>query len=212
MALELQNKQLQSLLSTQQGKTYTVFGVTLLVVVVMFFAAIRPSWISITNKLSENQTKSEFIEQADDKISTLKTLGTSYEEYRPEINYMNYYLPETPNESFFLYNITRMATYKNLTLSFIKVGKSDYVEDERLSEVPNTDILSQNKVSLTISGNIAALEEFVTELEGLGKIFNINSINYSILETEDQSDLWQMSIQGYIYFWDINNFKVEYNV
>ncbi len=212
MALELQNKQLQSILSTQQGKTYTVFGVTLFVVVVMFFLAIRPSWVSITNKLSENETKSEYIAQAEDKLSTLKTLGDSYERRRPDINYLNTYLPETPEESFVLYNLTRMAIYKNLRMSFVKVGKTDYVEDEKLAEVPNTDILSENKFTITLEGNIDALEEYVKELENLGRIFNIESISYSILETEDQTDLWQMTAQGYVYFWDIDSYKVDYNV
>lgn len=215
MALKLENESLKKVLETKQGKTYTVFGVTLMTVLFMFMFAVRPAWVSISNKLSENAVKRDYLNQAEQKLSNLDTLSQEYLENQESIEYLNkYYLPETPTESFVVKNFTLMAQENNLEVQFLQVDRPEPYEDNTTGVgISDPSIIAQSKSFITLRGPLDNIYGFVTQLEDMGKIINIVGLNYTTFEEDDQiSSEWQITIDAYFYFWDIQDFKLREDV
>jgi Tfp pilus assembly protein PilO len=209
MALGIQNKQLQKLMETPQGKTYTVLGVTIITVLIMFMLAIRPAYISITNRISENNKKQEYIDEANNKIGDLQELNNQANTYDDAINYLNnFFLDDTAKEAFTIGNIINIADNRNLTIDFIRVDEAEPLPENEFEDVSDLDILAQNTITINARGSISNTRLFIQDLENLGEIMNIENINLSIEEEEDD-DNWRLSVQANFYFWDTNDFKLN---
>jgi hypothetical protein len=208
MALQLNRKQLQEVLKTEQGKTYTVLGITILTVLAMFILAIRPAWVSITNRMSENKTKQQYLKDADEHLAILDSLQTDKENYNTAISYLNTYLPQEPDESFVVRNLTEMAKSLNVQIAYLKIDKAIYPTNENVIILPNAEILGESKANITIEGDLNSFQKYIQGLENFGKLIDIENISYISME-DDAGNFtkWQMNIICYFYFWDINNLK-----
>ena len=209
MALGFSSRQLKTIIETTPGKTYAVFGVTVLAVISLVFFAIRPAWISITNKISENNIKRVYINNIDEQMNRLVNLSSISERYSVGIAYLKEYFKEEPKESFMLINLLNLAVQKNVSLDYLKVERAEFVDADM---VITNDIVSQKKVVIKVSGELTGLETFLQGLESLPKPVNISTVSYYSREVEDiNTKPWEMTIECYIYFWDINEVRLKTN-
>ncbi|HEX9804336.1 MAG TPA: type 4a pilus biogenesis protein PilO [Candidatus Dojkabacteria bacterium] len=202
MALEFRNKQLSKILETEQGKTYAVFGGTVFIVIIMFVFAIRPAWLSITDKLAENDVKRQYIDAADEKLSTLDNLSTQYIQNESSIDYLNaYYLPEEKAQSFIVKNITEITNKIGLEVSSINFDRQSEIPEE----VPftNAGLTDAKPIVFTVRGELDQIESLTGEIENFGRTIHISTISIGSVETESGGFIWQASFRCYYYYWFI---------
>ena len=211
MVLETENKELRDILKTKKGKTYTVLGITVLTILALFFFAIRPAWVSITDKLAENEAKSKYINDSENKISTIQNVLRDLYDNEDAVSKLDTYLSEKIIQSFVLENLTPMASTNNVKLQYLKFEHVKALTDD--DPTVNATYLAKNDFTINISGQLNDLQQFLFELERFPMIINLTAINLMSVEVgEVLTEPWQITLQGSIYLWDINDIKDFYNV
>lgn len=207
MAIKFNQSKLSSILETQQGKTYTVFGVTILIVAVMFFFAIRPAYTSITDKIAENNAKELYIDDANAKLLILDELASKKTVNQNAIDLLNdYYLSEKPIESFVTGNIVNLIQDRGLSINSMNFSEPQEVSNNRFEDVNRISQVSQVDVTFNISGGLEQIGGVLNEIEGLGKIINVNNFSLSY-RVDGENNTWQASVDMTYYFWDINDIR-----
>lgn len=204
------SSKLREILQTKQGKTYTVALVTFGTIFFLFFFAIRPAWLSITNKVEENAAKQKYIDDATAKLSTMRNLDSLYLQKYTAITLLNnYFLTSKLEDSFNAKNLMPLILKRNLILESYRIQSPRTLEDQSI--ILDSVNVAQIEISFNVYGELSDLESFLEDLETLPKIINVKSVSYSSVSTGDIfTKPWQMTIRADMYLWDIDNLRALY--
>ncbi len=176
MALKTFNPQLKALTKTPQRKTYTVALVTITIVVLMIFLAIRPAIVSIFDRLNENEEKMKLLQNMDQKYQAIVSLNRQEQSYSDELDLLNDVMPDKREEFFIEANLAKMASMSGLSVVSLSVNK-----DPRKSVIKE-EVL-QNKVGfsylyITVLGDKKDLVRFIELVENFPRPLNIATYSY----------------------------------
>ncbi len=184
-----QNPLLEELFKTPQRKTYTLLGVTILVVAFFLIFAIRPTFKKIAELNNELREKRVFHEKVRSKLKTLNELIAKKQSVANELKYFEEDLPTDLNSGFIVANLAEIASKKDLQLSSVAFMESKSSEEQK-SVIPN---IESAYVSIGIEGDIVQIEEYVKYLEEFPRIFDITSISY----TKNDISMYGEDIQNF---------------
>lgn len=182
-------------METTQGRTYTVILVTFLAIVLMIVVAISPAYLSITNKLSENEARRAYIEQLDQKQTNLDFIVNNQEsQLATEIGLLDTLYADKNNDEFISANIAALSDSSGAVLTSIGFDRSD--RRNNLSDIDSIPGAVSVKLSMSVIGTKDELELFIEKLESFPAVIIIHSLSYSLVEDEDlgYTGDYQMSI------------------
>lgn len=182
--MKLQNPQLRGLFKTPQRKTYTLGGVTIIVVALFILFTIRPTFVKIGELNKEIAENREFLEDLEIKYDTLTTLIQKKQEASGDIAYFETAFPEAKRSGFMVANLAAIAEQNGLVLSYVEFKDVDQ-EEETFFEIENIDRVIVSKVNLSLKGDLNDIENFVRHMEKFPRIYDIISVSY---EKEDISE------------------------
>lgn len=195
--------EIKKILATTQGRAYAVVGVTIFLIVLMFFLAIRPAFLSITNQNTQNDEKREYLEELTDKENTLKALAKQEIELHSQIDLMNEYLPDKRNDEYFAANIAAIADLYGVDVLVINFNKNEVITDAEL--IQYTQMLSV-PFRISVKGNLADLQLFLGHLENFPAPVRVEGMAYSDKEQEIFVEgtgvkAFTLDIDAVYYFW-----------
>lgn len=195
MALKTQRTILDDIMATTQGKTYTVFTVTLLVVVLLIVFAISPAYLSITNQISRNNAKMAYLADLDKKEETLRSLTNQEADLADEIDILNTDFKDKRNDEFMLSNMSKMASTYNCDLTSMTFGENKVPTIPDLTLYPEFTAVP---TTITVSCDLAGLESFLAHVESFPSTMSIKTISYGVVQNEK----YGMTIEAEYYFWN----------
>lgn len=170
-------QQLREYMETRQGKVYFISIITMIMVAVMLVFAVVPAIKSITDKISQNKVRREYLTTLTTKESSIKQLLSQEEQSQERIQLLNSSLPDRRNDEYILANISEIATSNNNTIISVDFGED--VSAKTFTNKSNLISLRQVPITLSVQGNISSLGNFVKEIEEFPTIIAIEEISFS---------------------------------
>lgn len=190
----------RKVLATTQGKTYTVVIVTFFMMVLMFFLAVRPAFLSITDQNEQNQEKREYLEELTAKENALKTLALQESQYQAEIDNLNIFIPHGRNDELVTVNLAELSDLYGCTLAGVNFSPDSLVEDDDLFAHLNLVAVPMDFTTVCPTANQQLM---LGGVEGLPLPVRIEDISYaeSKEQIEGEETLYEMSVNGTYYYW-----------
>ncbi len=184
MALKYFNPQFKELTKTPARKTYTVLVVTIALVAIMIFLAIRPAIVSIFDRLHENEQKQELLEDMDKKYQALIKLNRQEEQYQSTLQLLDVSLPEKRQEEFVEANLVAMLNDSGLTLMGVNLNKAPkkLFMDEKITDGK----ISGSYLYLNVEGSRNSILKFIEKIESFPRLLNI--VKYSYVPDNGKKD------------------------
>lgn len=199
------SSQIQKILDTTQGKTYTVILVTAVVIVLMVTFAIAPAYLSITDQFKENEEKRVYIAALDDKQEVLNTLAQQELDYTDQIQILEDLYPNQSDDEFVLANLDAMALHNRCRL--MNVTYSRDIKNLPESGLAEFTGLARAPIHVELQGELADLQLFLTQLEQFPVSITINSLTYGLTprnnsqEQLDEPLPYTLSIEAEYFYW-----------
>jgi len=189
----------KKILATTQGRTYAIAGVTIFIVVLMFFLAIRPAFLSISDQNVQNDIKREYLGRLTEYENNLKVLAEQETKYQDKITSLDSYISSKRNDEMVTANLYAMAEKYNCQITVLGFDTNTPPLIPELLEFTN---LQRVNINLNIKGSLDNVSQFLGQFENFPVALRITSFSYggeeaNPLETEDIS----FSIQSEYYFW-----------
>ncbi|MBN1331559.1 type 4a pilus biogenesis protein PilO [Candidatus Dojkabacteria bacterium] len=201
MALSLTNPQFKKLTATPESRTYTVAVVTIVVIVLLVFFAIRPSIASVFDRLNENEDKREFIAKMEQKQANLVSLTNKETQQAAQLELLDDAFPESRREDEMINVLTALVKSNRLELTSIDMASPE--------EKPNidTDLDVNTKhsiITLVVNGERSNIWNLVDDLEKMNRIANLQKIGVSsrIDEQGNTSKVSDAEIVFEIYYYE----------
>lgn len=177
------------------------FGLfTAFIIIILLAGAIGPSINTIVSILAKISEKQVLQEQLDQKITTLGSLNTQYENLGEQIRDLELVFPNNEDYSLFMSNIEVISRNHNFTISNISFEEIDLVPEE----TSVTTVLNFKKANITIAGKEDDLIPLLREIEEMPMYPIIRSVSYSANEDIDGNT--SFSIEVVIYKIEETNF------
>ncbi|MEI7578640.1 MAG: hypothetical protein WCJ58_01215 [bacterium] len=212
MALRLKNSLVNNLLSSTQNKTYTVFIVTLIVIIAMFTAAIVPAYLSITNQLVENKEKRAYISEMDKYLANLTVLSEQDVEYSDKINLLESLYPNLANDEFYISNLDLIATKYNCQLNSVSFDKSG--KNLPVSNLSKYAVIKRIPINIELAGELGNLQLLISHLEQFPAVVKISKLSYSnkVSKEADQSknenkSIYLLTVNAEYFYWTYQEIK-----
>lgn len=188
-------------LATPQGKTYAVLLITLFVAVLMFFLAIRPAFLSITDQNKLNDEKRTYLKQLTDKENALKQLAAQEARYSEEIALLEQFLPDGRNDELVIANISRMAEASGCSVETVSLGPSKLPTKPDIIHITN---LLSVEGSIVTKCSLSSMQQLLGSIESFPIPIEVRSIGYS--ESKVQESLggkdYDLNMNITYYFWN----------
>jgi Tfp pilus assembly protein PilO len=193
------NERLNSIIESSQGKTYLVAAVTLLVIVLMIFLAIAPAYRSITDQLTLNQFKAQYLADLNTKNSNLQTLATQEQKYTGQLSLLDSYLPAKDNTELVTANLNKISETYGCKLSLVNFGTKGVSANGKLPAGAYPSLVA---IPLNVSLNCTPdqLPLFLQHLESLPIVIYSKTITY--FYKSGDSSIYTFSLTGEYYFWN----------
>lgn len=177
-------------------QTYTELGLSLLLLVIFFAFAIRPT---LNTVLELNKKKNEAVkanQRLDEKIQSISLAQANLQEVEPKLNLVDAAVPQKKLVLDFLNQAQLLAGQYNLSLEDLDHGGGESSE----SSTSNIQPLTFN---LTGSGGYGDIKGFVERLESHPRLAQINSVSLTRAETQQEGEGEGEEPRGAL------NFKIE---
>lgn len=200
------SKILKQLLSTSQGKSYTVAAITILLVLILFVVGIFPAVSSILFQVTENDSRRTALETIEEKRQIMRKLIGEEAEKKAVSLALETYMPDEIDQKYTLAKIAEIATEAEGNLIGVGFTRLDLAKN--LQQVYNitSPLLDGYIVQISYEGSSASLEEFIEIMESKKRLFNI--IDMSIFKQELEESItnqpFRMEMQAEIYYWNLN--------
>ncbi len=199
------NATLRNFIATTQGKSYTVTGVTILLVLVIFIVGVFPAISSILFQAQQNGQRTTALDAIATKQTTLRALSTEEESKHAVSLSLNANLPDALNQSDILQNITGMANSAGCTVVSITFANLD-AQRNFTAAFGASRALDGKQINITVEGDRSQMETIITELETSRRIYSV--VNFSMFKRTDVSAndttgaAFRMDMQLEVYFWN----------
>lgn len=196
---------IRRVMATTQGKTYTVAIATFLLVFGMFFLAIRPAFLSITNQNAQNDIKRAYLTGLTEKETILKQLAQQEAELTSEIAYFEELYKIRQDDEFMLANIASIAKNYQCQLISVNFQKRQPSKDPQIAA---TGLAIELPITINATGSIENLQQFLSHLESFPRAIRIASLTFSTKKTNDSAvenpvslaDSFDLVIEANYYF------------
>lgn len=169
--------------------TRVSFELFLTVGLILFlgFFAIKPTIVTMSDLLKEIETKKELDNNLTKKIAALQTAQSEYIKVEPQIDLLNYAIPEQPQIILSTKLIEKIAAESKVVIKSLNISELPDDID------PNTPFSQKSKQSVNISANISgdyvSIRQFVEALRNSRKSFVIESIVFALEEDRGNKKL-----------------------
>jgi Tfp pilus assembly protein PilO len=186
MAVVKYKDSVQRLLNTPQKKTYTFLGVTLLLILVLLFGAIRPTLVTITQLRAQIKESKRVEARLQQKINTLNSFQKDYNRLEDDFQMLNYYFPKDSDYSLLMANLESIIKSYGFELSNLSV---ESVEEESHEQTGKYAGMVPVEASIRIVGNQNDLIDLMEYLEGLPIILEITSVRFAPGEADNPAQI-----------------------
>lgn len=203
-----QNPSIREIFKKPKRKTYTLAGITALVVGFLIFFALRPTFIRISEMNKEIEDKKIFLEEIDSKLVTINDLIRQKQSIEKELVYFNEDFPIEKKSGFVVANFAEIASQFNILLTSVDFEEDLDREEGAEPDVEYPDFVKTVRVYLTFEGNVSDFEKYVEYLESFPRIFDIKILDYNNSELEEYEGAigevppFKGNISMFIYYWN----------
>ncbi len=181
--------------------TKATLEIALTLFVISFFTlvAIRPTVRTIADLQNKIKRKQEISQKFSTKISQLEEAEKNYNLLKPNFIYLNEALPE---KIYFISALKKIALLAKEQSVALETGSTEGFQAIQSSNIEQTES-KLNKLSYTFiaSGEYQNLVNFISEIENLRRIYQLESFSFSSKDTSDQNIL-KLNITGYLYWYE----------
>ena len=173
--VRLQNIKLQTLFKDAQSKTYTLLGVSILLVLILFLAAIRPTILKIGEIQNQIKDVRNTKNDLDSKLKVLTKLDQQYRDYELIIPVFQDSIPSKVDTAALTANISEIAKVNNLTLQSIQYSTNNLSTGASITTPPDFE---STKIGLSIKvSNYIDLANFIKQIEKYPRPMHIDKIS-----------------------------------
>jgi len=176
-------------------KTFTFLGFTLIFIIILLMAAIRPTFNKISDLRSDIRVKEKVNEQLQTKLNNLNTLQEIYLEREDDLSVIELYFPSDMDYSLVMASLEKITAKYGYDLGHISIVKA---EESRSSQ---GDYVGMEKVtiSMTVSGDRADFKNLLSHLEESPVIPNIMNIRVDPVGLTDTGGEVDATITMHVY-------------
>ncbi len=198
MAVVTYKDTMKRFLQSPMRKTYSFAGVTLIVVAIFLFGAIRPTLVTISRLRTEIKERESIDQILQYKLNTLQALSVDYTEREDNLSFIDDLYPSNSDFSILMANLERITSKYEFTLQSLQIGNEDdaNAEQEALAD-PNA--LSQVQARMIVEGSRNRLVELVDHIENLPEVPDVERVTFSPSDNEDLSSAVHATIEFYVY-------------
>lgn len=174
---------------------YVELGLSLLAIIIFLVFAIRPTTVTITEKVREMQNKEEVVEKLNIKIDSLSIANSLLQQEKEKLDLLEQAVPDNALPEEYIVQIDALAARSNTVL------ESMAIEDTPVLKVATSDDVGQKSGSVewfpfsaTVTGDYTNIAQFTDSVENLRRPMKIISAR---LETQSDGSL-SLSITGEI--------------
>ena len=206
--MRAQNPSIIEVFKKPKRKTYTLVGVTAIVVGFLIFFALRPTFIKISELNKEIEDKEVFLEKIDNKLTTINELIRQKQSIEKELVYFEEDFPEEKKSGFLVANLAAIADKFNVLLKSVSFDEDLDEKDKANIGIENPDLVRVISVNVTLEGEVPDFEKYIDYIESFPRIFDIRSVSYVSNDITEYSDNLEefvpnsASITMYVYYWN----------
>lgn len=191
-------------------QTYTELGLSLLLLVIFFAFAIRPT---LNTVLELNKKKNEALtanKRLDEKIQSISLAQANLQEVEPKLDLVNAAVPQEKLILDFLNQAQLLGGEYNVTLKDLDYSGGESTQNSATSQnsqsEPPASSIQKLTFNLAGSGSYADIKAYTARLESLPRLAQINSISLTRAETQQEGegkepqDALNFKIEGTIYY------------
>jgi Tfp pilus assembly protein PilO len=199
MATRFNNAQLDQLLATSKGKSYTVIVVTVALIIVILLAGVFPAASAILLQVSENQNREAALQKVELKDSVLRKLVTQEKAKRAVSLALSSYFPDNITQENIYSRVAKIAADSKVEILAINFSE---LEDRRslIREFKVPASVQGKNMGISLKGNREQLESFMEKIELSLRIMNILSVS-EFRQEGARAGEHRMEIQAEIYYW-----------
>lgn len=185
---------------TPHKKTYTVLGLSLILIITFFIFAIRPTAFTVVElrqKLKEGQTANEAL---DAKIQTLHSAQEVYQRVMSDLPLLDLAVPQQGKMVSVLNQVNLLALQNELNVTeLLFEGSSSQTGSVVEATQSKGQLQSFNTLVFRLSaqGGYEQMEKFVSYLQNLPRLVNLISVE--IVREEGEEEL-TLNLQGEVYY------------
>ncbi len=173
--VKFQNLKLQALFKDAQSKTYTLLGVSILLVVLLFLAAIRPTILKIGEIQNQIKDVRNTKNDLDSKLKVLTKLDQQYRDYELIIPVFQDSIPDKVDTAALTANMSEIARLSNLTLQSIQYSTNIFSTGSSITTPTDFDT---TKIALSLKvNNYTDLAIFIKQIEKYPRPMHIDKIS-----------------------------------
>jgi len=207
--MQTQNPRLKELFETPKRKTYSLLGITAVLLGVSVVVVIRPTFTKIADLNREIKDKQAFLVKIEDKLATVNNLVQQKNELSEELTSFEDTFAPDERSGFIVANLAEIADEYQVVL--LSVGFDDEeVDYEEFDVAEEVKIL---KIEVLIEGRYKSIENYVKHLEAFPRIIDIRGLTYQsndIVKFQESLSTFQpvkCAISGYMFYWEDEYFE-----
>ena len=187
------------------AQTSTALILTLITIAFFGFAAIRPTLSTVSELVSELETKRDLDKQISKKLLILQDLQDKYILNQNRLVVFNQAIPSEHDLNQYLLQLEYLAFINQTTFSSIRVdplivhGSEDLSSQESSHSEINTTH-PELKLSVSVDSEQQSIQNFLNDISRLKRISYIDSIDINRSQNEATSSLLTATFEIYI-FW-----------
>lgn len=186
---------MQRMLNSPMQKTFTFLGFSLIFIIILIMAAIRPTFQKISELRSDIRVKEDVNEQLQTKINNLNTLQDLYEEREEDLSVIELYFPSDMDYSLVMASLERVTAKYGFDMYRLSINK------EEMRGYIQQDYTGMEKVivAVSVTGDRADFKDLVTHLEEMPIIPNMTYLKVDPKGETDTSGEIDATISFRIY-------------
>ena len=177
---------MSSVFETSHGKALSTAVLTLFMLNIVFWAAIRPTISTIIETKRKLSAYSNTLQALVNKNKQLDVLNQKYDELKPVLQKMSYYFPYNSDYSFLIDNLAR--TTQAFDFALPNVSFSEQINKRVSKRMENQyEYLSPVTYSFNIVGNQQNLQAFMAYWESMPFAPQFISVSYTPDSTDSEN-------------------------
>lgn len=186
---------MRQLFRSPMKKTFTFLGFTLIFIIILLMAAVRPTFNKISTLRSEIRAKEKVNEQLQIKLNNLNTLQEFYLNREDDLSVIELYFPSDMDYSLVMASLEKVTAKYGYDLGHISIVRA---EKNRSS---SGDYKGMEKVSISmrVSGDRADFKNFLNHLEESPIVPNIMNIRIDPVGLTETGGEIDATITMYVY-------------
>lgn len=198
MAVVSYKDTMKRFLKSPMQKSYTFAGVTIVVILVFLFGAIRPTFVTISRLRTEIAERQIIDNALQAKITALQSLNVEFSRNEESLDLLNALYPENSDFSLLMANLERISSTYGQTLENLEIA----VEETQV--VPGQDIdtvapsITRVQVRMVVMGNRSRVTDLIDHIENLPHIPDVVRVSFVPGGGDSMTDV-RTTIEFYVY-------------